>query len=609
MSTFKNRYDKNIKELERLYENLYGKVGLNELLEMLEEKHQARKAELLALDEERERNPGWYLQSSMLALTIYTELFAGNFKGLINKLDYLKKMHITYLHLMPFLKTPGQNNDGGFAVSDYSSVNSVLGTNKELENLADTLRKNGISLCMDFVMNHTSDEHEWAQKAKAGDKDYQQMYFCYPDRSFPDEYEKTVPDVFPSTAPGNFTWCKEMRKWVLTTFYPSQWDLNYSNPEVFRKILSYMLDWANKGIEIFRLDAVPYIWKRIGTTCRNLPEVHTIIRMIRLAFEIVSPSVILKGEVVMEPQRLAAYFGSEEQPECHLLYGVSSMVNIWGALSSQDTRLLEAQTENILSLPANCKFVNYVRCHDDIGWGFDEVKESELGIDPLKHKIFQYQFYEGTFPFSYSRGQLYNFDPKTLDARSCGTTASLTGLEEAIQKNDERLIEKALKRLELIHAVIFALPGIPLINSGDEIGQLNDYEYIFDKRKKDDSRYLHRSRFRWDNATLIDDSNSIQGRIFLSLQKLRMTRALYPEFNNEASVSTWHTENRKVFALKREINSRILLCVFNFSDNEEYCRFNYFTGLYKDINTNRTVEPGMGFTMQSHEYLFLENMK
>ncbi len=608
MSTFQERLAAKGRELQELYRSLYGIDGSG-LIELLERKHGERKAELLELDRRREADPSWYLKPGMLAMTMYTDLFAGSFKGIIDRIGYLKKRGVTYLHLMPFLATPDNDNDGGFAVSDYSAVNPAFGTNDDLEELADRLRDEGISLCMDFVMNHTSDEHEWAVRAKEGDVKFQRMYMCYPDRTIPDEYEKTVPEVFPSTAPGNFTWCPEMGKWVFTSFYPKQWDLDYSNPDVFLAVLSYMLDWANRGVSIFRLDAVPYIWKKLGTTCRNLPEVHVIVRMLRLAFEIAAPSVILKGEVVMAPKELAAYFGSSDAPECHLLYGVSTMVNIWGALSSQEARLLESWVERILMLPRTCRFVNYVRCHDDIGWGFDEDREKELGIDPLRHKIFQYSFYEGTFPGSYARGQLYNYDPSTLDARSCGTAASLSGLEEAIQRNDTALVERAIGRIALIHAVVFALPGIPLINSGDEIGQLNDYEYIFSPGKKDDSRYLHRSPFRWDLAELADDPETIQGRISSAIEALHRARETMPEFDDDAEVSTWHTGNSSVFALRRQSGGRTLLCVFSFSDKEEYCRFDYFTGYYRDVFTGRTVEPGRGFSVRSHEYLYLEESR
>ena len=594
-------------ELEWLYMELYGNRDMLMSLEtMMAEAASERKAELRELDERRIRNPRWFLESQMVAETMYTGLFAGTFKGIADNVSYLKKLGVTYLHLMPFLKTPKKDNDGGFAVSDFLDTDERLGSVDDVEALADTLRANGISLCMDFVMNHTSDEHEWAVRAKRGDKEAQAMYMTFPDRTIPDEYEKTVPQVFPETAPGNFIYSEEMGRWVLSTFYPKQWDLNYHNPAVFNAIASAMVSWANKGVEVFRLDAVPYIWKELGTNCRNLPRVHTIVRMIRIILEAVAPAAILKGEVVMAPNELAAYFGTREKPECHLLYGVSSMVNIWGALASEDIRLLKSQTEAFLSLPEHSAFVNYVRCHDDIGWGFDEDRERELGIDPLQHKIFQYRFWSGDFPGSYARGGIYNYDAKTLDARTVGTAASLVGLESA---ETEKEAEDAIKRFSLIYGTVFALKGLPLINSGDEIGMLNDRDYVNDPEKKDDSRYLHRSPFRWDLAELADDPETIQGRISSAIEALHRARETMPEFDDDAEVSTWHTGNSSVFALRRQNGGRTLLCVFSFSDKEEYCRFDYFTGYYRDAFTGRTVEPGRGFSVRSHEYLYLEESR
>ncbi len=590
-------------ELEWLYMELYGnREMLLELEGLMAKAAEERKAELNRLDERRLADPRWFVRSNAVGETMYTNLFAGTFNGLAKKVDYLKKLGITYLHLMPFLKTPDKDNDGGFAVSDFLDTDRKLGTPEDVEALADVLRENGISLCMDFVMNHTSDEHEWAMKAKAGDTEAQDMYMTFPDRTIPDEFERTMPEVFPETAPGNFIYSEEMGRWVLSTFYPKQWDLNYHNPAVFNAIAHAMLVWADRGVEVFRLDAVPYIWKELGTNCRNLPRVHTIVRMIRLILEAVAPAVILKGEVVMAPKELAAYFGTEEKPECHLLYGVSSMVNIWGALASEDIRLLKCQTEDLLSLPAHSAFVNYVRCHDDIGWGFDESKETELGIDPLLHKIFQYRFWSGEFPGSYACGDLYNYDAKTLDARTVGTTASLVGLESAKDAKDR---EMAIRRFRLIYATVFALKGLPLINSGDEIGMLNDEDYADDPEKKDDSRYLHRPRFDWDKEKKASRNGTTENRLFSIITELEDIRNGSPLFEPEAEVFTWDSHNDKVFALRRRNDGKTLLAVFNYSHDIQKARFEYFTGRYHDLLTGREVEPGLWFDLSPYQVLFL----
>lgn len=454
-------------------------------------------------------------------------------------------------------------------------------------------------------MNHTASTHEWAKKAENGDKHYQDYYMCFSDRTYPDEYEKTTPEVFPSTAPGNFIWNEKMQKWVLSSFYPFQWDLNYRNPEVLNEMLSSALYLANLGVEVFRLDAVPYIWKKLGTTSRNLPEVHLIVRLMRIVLEIVCPSVILKGEVVMAPKELKAYFGTPEAPECHLLYNVSLMVNFWSSLASQDVRLLEHMAEDILSMEEHCSFVNYIRCHDDIGWGLDEDYERKIGIDPLKHKIFLYRFFEGSFPGSYSLGQLYNYDRVSLDARSCGTTASLCGIENGRNHFDDTMIEMGVKRDLLMHAALYSFRGFPMLSSGDEIGQLNDWSYMNNPSLALDSRNIHRSHFNWDNEKKAREGKGYEGEIMKGILTLDRVRKTEPCFAPEAKVNTWKSHSDGVFSIRRTIEGRDMLCVMNFRGSKEKVHYDYFMGEYEDLFTKRVVNPGIGFELQPYEYLYL----
>ena len=304
-------------------------------------------------------------------MMMYTKMFGGNLKGVKKHLDYLKECGINYLHLMPLMESPKDRSDGGYAVADFRKVQPELGTVRDLESLASECRKQGISICLDFVMNHTSEDHEWAKRARAGEKEYQDRYFFYDNWDIPSQFEKTVPQVFPTTAPGNFTWLPEIEKVVMTTFYPYQWDLNYANPVVFNEMMYNFLYFANLGIDIIRIDAVPYIWKELGTSCRNLQKVHTIVRMMRMIGEIVCPGILLLGEVVMEPEKVVPYFGTPEKPECHMLYNVTTMATIWNTVATKDTRLLEKQLDSVYHLPGEYTFLNYLRCHDDIGWGLD----------------------------------------------------------------------------------------------------------------------------------------------------------------------------------------------------------------------------------------------
>ena len=606
MSSFENRLKQRKAEMEDIFRRLYeSDEKLDDLIDIMKKYHKERNRELKELDKKREKDPFWYKRGDMLGLTMYTDLFAGSLKNLKDKVDYLDRLSLKYLHLMPLLKMPEKDNDGGYAVEDFFSIDPRFGTNEDLAELTAQLRKHGISLCLDFVMNHTASTHEWAKKAENGDKHYQDYYMCFSDRTYPDEYEKTTPEVFPSTAPGNFIWNEKMQKWVLSSFYPFQWDLNYRNPEVLNEMLRSALYLANLGVEVFRLDAVPYIWKKLGTTSRNLPEVHLIVRLMRIVLEIVCPSVILKGEVVMAPKELKAYFGTPEAPECHLLYNVSLMVNFWSSLASQDVRLLEHMAEDILSMEEHCSFVNYIRCHDDIGWGLDEDYERKIGIDPLKHKIFLYRFFEGSFPGSYSLGQLYNYDRVSLDARSCGTTAYLGGIENGRNHFDDTMIEMGVKRDLLMHAALYSFRGFPMLSSGDEIGQLNDWSYMNNPSLALDSRNIHRSHFNWDNEKKAQEGKGYEGEIMKGILTLDRVRKTEPCFAPEAKVNTWKSHSDGVFSIRRTIEGRDMLCVMNFRGSKEKVHYDYFMGEYEDLFTKRVVNPGIGFELQPYEYLYL----
>ena len=589
---YANRFAARRDELEWLFMELYDdRKALFTLEAVMQEAFAARSEELRQLDDARVLNPEWYKQPDMLGMTMYTDLFAGSIKGLEEKLPYLEEQKIRYLHLMPLLKMPHPHNDGGYAVEDFSCVDPQIGTNEDLAALTEKLRKAGISLCLDFVMNHSASTHEWAMRAKAGEKAYQDMYFCYDDRTIPDQFEQTMPEVFPGTAPGNFSWCEEMGKWVLTTFHDYQWDLNYRNPAVFVEMVRSMLALANLGVEVLRIDAVPYIWKELGTNCRNLPKVHTIVRMVRLILESVCPAVILKGEVVMAPHELAAYFGTPDKPECHVLYNASVMLNLWGALAAGDVRLLKRQMDVFHSLPAHCWFVNYLRCHDDIGWGFDEDAEREMIIDPLLHKQYVYRFFEGTFPGSWAMGELYNYDPVSLDARTCGTAASLCGVERAIKENDSAALSAAIDRVLLLHSVMMFEKGLPMLNCGDEIGQLNGWGYAGDEALAEDSRNLHRTAFSHENAALRHEEGSVQQRIFSGLAGIEALRG-DAAFATQSYVSTWETGSDSALALVRFAKDRTMVGVFNFTDKPVTATLKALYGQYVDYKTQEEVDLG-----------------
>ena len=567
---YEGRLKKHMDELKWLYMELYDAPDMfEELCGNMSRVYKERKKALKELDLKREADPEWFKGNDMLGMMIYTGLFGGTLKGVEKHLDYLQSCGVNYVHLMPLMESPKDRSDGGYAVADFRKVQPELGTVDDLEHLAESCHKQNMSLCLDFVMNHTSEDHEWAKRARAGEKEYQDRYFFYDTWDIPAEYEKTVPQVFPTTAPGNFTWLEDCRKHVLTTFYPYQWDLDYRNPVVFNEMMYNFLFFANLGVDVIRIDAVPYIWKELGTSCRNLPKVHTIVRMMRMSGEIVCPGILLLGEVVMEPAKVVPYFGTVEKPECHMLYNVTTMATIWHTVAVQDVRLLRKQLDIVYGLPKDYTFLNYLRCHDDIGWGLDYDQLEEWDMLQAPHKRYLNDFYLGKVWESFSRGELYNDDPVTQDARFCGTTASMCGVETALESQDDRALEQALRLDLMLHAFMLMQAGIPVIYSGDEIGQLNDYSYKNEPEKGVDSRYVHRSSFRWDLAENAHKPDTVQGRIFEGLRKLETIRGEHEAFTAQAHGETIGWEDKAVLGIMRTGKTERITGIYNFGRSEK----------------------------------------
>ncbi len=602
MTNFDRRLAARRDELERLYGELYGDGAMLEALEKaMGEAYAARSVALKRLDTARERDADWYRRGNMLGMTMYTDLFAGDLPGLEGKLDYLAEQGVSYLHLMPLLKMPHPDNDGGYAVEDFSQVDPALGTNEDLARLTAAMRRRGMSLCLDFVMNHTADTHAWAMLAKEGRQEYIDRYICFDTPDIPRQMEKTIPDVFPATAPGSFIYVPEMGKYVCSSFHPYQWDLNYRNPAVFNDMVSAMLALANLGVEVLRVDATPYLWKEMGTTCRNLPQVHTIMRMVRLITECVCPGVILKGEVVMAPKELAPYFGTAEKPECHILYNSSTMCTQWSALASGDIRQLKHQLDDLHSLPRHCAFVNYLRCHDDIGWGLNEAFGQSIDQDALLHKIYLYEFYEGSFPGSWARGERYNYDPVTKDARTCGTTASLCGIEKGLAEGDPVQVDMGVRRDLMMHAAMMTMAGLPMLSSGDEIGQLNGYDYHDDPDRREDSRNLHRTAFNWASAAKRTEPGTVQQRLWDGLRQLERIRAEEGCFGPDAWVTTWDSHNDHVLALVRMTEEETLVGLFNFTGQDQTVWLDGMEGPFTDLISGMEG-PCIGRTLAPWQY-------
>jgi len=524
-----------------------------------------RPDELKALDAARETDPSWYQSHRMLGYVLYVDLFAGNLTGVRSHIPYLKEMGVTYLHLMPLFKCPAGDNDGGYAISSYREVNPRLGTMQELAELAADLRNHGISLCLDFVFNHTSDEHEWARAALGGSQEHQEYYRMFDDRKLPDQFEQTVRSVFPDEHPGCFTYRSRIRKWVWTTFKNYQWDLNYENPAVFNRMADEMLFLANQGVEVLRLDAVAFLWKRLGTNCENLPEAHQLIQAFNALVRIAAPAMVFKSEAIVAPNEVAKYIS---ESECQLSYNPNLMALLWNALATRETRLLRHSLRKRFGIPQNTAWTNYIRCHDDIGWAFSDEDAGELNIQPRDHRRFLNDFYTGKHPASFAIGLAFQENPHTGDARVSGSAASLCGLERALKLKDDHEIDLAVRRILMLHGVLFTLGGIPLLYSGDELGALNDYSYTDDPEKQGDTRWVHRASFDWNRAEQGRDVATPEGRIFTGLLRLGQMRQNNLAFTR-SETEIVDTSNDHVLAYFRQHMEQSVLVLANFSEEPQ----------------------------------------
>ncbi|AFG36807.1 amylosucrase [Spirochaeta africana] len=559
-------------EFYREYMRIYGHVPGAEqhfldLLSSLWDAHRDRPEDLHARDRQREANTDWYLEPKLVAAQIYLDRYAGDLAGLQRHLDYLQELGITVVHLMPILDMPEGENDGGYAVRDYRKIDRRFGTMEQVEELSRELTRRGMLLQMDLVVNHTADSHEWARKARAGDPAYIDYYYFYNDRTVPDAFEASMPEVFPATAPGNFTHIPELDKWVMTVFHRYQWDLNYTNPTVFREMVGILLYLANRGIDVIRLDAVPFLWKQIGTNCQNLEQAHQLLRLFALAYKTVVPSLVTISEAIVQPHEVVRYFGDGDFAgrETEIAYHVSLMVLLWDAVATTNVRLLTTGLENMPEIPRGCTWLTYIRCHDDIGIGFSDDDARAVGYDPAMHRAFWKEMFTGKFPGSVSRGELFMENKATGDARISGSAASLAGLEYALSVNDPALVDAAIDKLCMLYGVVFSYGGIPIVYYGDEIGYLNDYAHRNREAEREDNRWMHRPIFDWDKAALAKEQGTVEYRIYHRMQRMIAARKAIAEFGHLTQPELVASGNEHVFTFLRHLGSSRTLVAANVS--------------------------------------------
>jgi len=568
-----NRYDRYAQDL---YDGLSAVYAVDamfpDLIRIITGVHRQRIPQLRHRDQMCTLQPDWFQQSTAIGYVAYADLFAKNLVGVRSKIDYLKELGVTYLHLMPLLTPRPGNNDGGYAVMDYRSVRSDLGTLEDFSRLAEDLHNNGISLTIDLVLNHVAAEHEWAVKAQAGDAKYRDYFYVYSDRTVPDELEKSLPEIFPTFAPGNFTFNSAMQAWVWTTFNEWQWDVNWSNPNVFMEYVDVIGFLANQGVDCLRLDAIAFIWKRMGTNCQNQPEVHSITQALRAAAHIMAPSLIFKAEAIVGPRDVVHYLGQgvHAGKVSDLTYHNSLMVQIWSALAARDGRLLSYALNNFAAIPTTSAWATYLRCHDDIGWAIDDADAAAIGISGPAHRSFLADYYANEFVGSFARGVHFQANAETGDRRTSGSAASLAGVEAALESGDKAELELAISRLIASYAIVFGFGGLPLLYMGDELGLINDRSFLDDPTKADDNRWIHRPAMNWDLVKNARNGKGAEGTILGAFKSLVRARQELASLHAATPTSISTAANGAVLIFRRVHAAGNLVEIFNLSETTHY---------------------------------------
>jgi len=620
MRYFYTRLGANFYAIHSLFHRLYGerpdfKEQMLKLVETLAKQYIARPDRLKQTDLAREGDHNWFLSQQWVGMALYSDGFADNLKGLKSRLHYLQELGVNMVHVMPVLDCPSGKSDGGYAVRDFRRIDERIGNLKDIEALSRDMQKRDMLLTLDVVLNHTSDEHEWAQRARNGEQDYQNYFYVFDGREMPDMFEETMVEIFPETSPGNFTWSEKMGKWVMTSFNSYQWDLNYSNPSVFIEMLDIILFWANRGADILRLDAVAFLWKKIGSTCQNEREAHLILQLLKDCCQASAPGVLFIAEAIVAPLEITKYFGEDaiNAKECEIAYNATLMALLWDAVATKKADLLYKGIQSLPDKLERATWLNYIRCHDDIGLGFDDMDIRLNGYEPVAHRRFLIDYFTGNFEDSAARGQPFAQNEKTGDARISGTLASLVGLERALESGDEYAIDTAVNIILLLHGVILSFGGIPLLYYGDEIGTLNDYSYQQNESKQLDSRWIHRPQIDWEKAELRSQPGTVQYRIYTVLKKMIAVRKEIPAFADFNNRELLDVGNPHLLAFSRfdpqHASSRVLV-VGNFDDVPQHLDLHLLnqTGFFtvngmRDISTgesppifnNQLVIPAFGF--------------
>jgi amylosucrase len=575
-NTFLNVLNASKESIVQLYNKLYAEHALYqeqfEVLLATIKKAFTERPDLMKqkdLQKNANKEEAWFLSNTICGMSLYVDRFCDNLKNTEKKLPYFEELGVNFLHLMPLFESPANESDGGYAVSNFRKVDTRFGTIQDLQKLADAMHKKEIYLMLDIVLNHTSQMHEWAMKAKAGDKKYQDYFYFFDDRNMPDALDKTMPEVFPESAPGSFTYVPELDKWVMTVFHNYQWDLNFRNPAVFNEMLSIIFFYANLGVDILRIDAPAFLWKQAGTTSQNLEEAHVILQLIKECVNVATPGMALLAEAIVAPQEIMKYFGTGnyKTKESDFAYNATQMALQWDALATGDVSVMLKAQYLLLEKPFGTSWITYTRCHDDIGLAYDDKMIADAGFNPYEHRKFLKNYYSDNFDATPAKGALFSVNDKTGDARISGSLAALCGLEKAIEANDSFLIDTAIKRIALMQAMSCFIGGVPMLFYGDEIGYINDYTFLKDDDKSYDNRWMHRPKIDWEKNALKNTKDTIEYKIFTPTQKLLAIRKEITVLSDKKNLTWIETGDKALACFLRAWENKRVYCIFNFSNN------------------------------------------
>jgi amylosucrase len=610
-ATFFERFTANLDDISTHFYGIYAShPQADELFQVLLnsicQAHLDRTPALKNRDIAKENKGSWFLSQDLVGMSLYVDRFAGKIKNLSSKIAYLEKLGVNFLHLMPLFKSPAGESDGGYAVEDFRIVEEGLGTIQDLRDFQVELQAKDMYLMIDIVLNHTSHHHEWAKLAKAGIKEFQDYFYMYDDRRIPDRMDETMPEIFPESSPGNFTYDAKSDKWVMSVFHHYQWDLNYTNPKVFIEMLGNVFYYANIGVDVIRIDAPAFIWKQVGTTCQNLPEAHQLLQLIKMCVEVATPGMAILGEAIVAPSQIMAYFGTGRfaTHECDFAYNATQMAVQWDALATGDIRIMHNAQHELQRKPLGASWITYTRCHDDIGLGYDDYMIEQAGFTPYDHRSYIKNYYSGNFPGTPARGALFAINPKTQDARLSGSLASLCGLESAIEAKDSAQIQTAINKIILMQAQSMFVGGLPMLFYGDEVGYTNDYSYLQDPGKSYDNRWMHRPIIDWKRVKRVDKKGTIEHQVFQATQKLIALRKALSVLADCKNTHWLEVHNNSVIGFERYLADEKVYFIFNFSASPQSLTWYVINSEGKkpakviDLWTNELLHVGM-----DHEYM------